>query len=72
MLVNKSANDTDDTTAGDRADTSAELGGGGDEFGDGQALPPDGEAIIGGCPDPKNCTDPKLTVDTDSGQREAA
>jgi hypothetical protein len=61
MLVNKSANDTDSSNAGDGAGTSTELGGEGGA-----------PSIISGCPDPKNCTDPKLRVDNGSGEREAA
>lgn len=60
-MVNKSANDTDRSSAGGgTVAASVGLDGGTDET---QATPPE-ESLTGGCPDPDNCTKPGVTLDS--------
>ena len=67
-MVNKSANDTDRSSTGGGAAASLEL----DVETDETQVPPPDENVIGGCPDPKNCTDPSVTVDSGLDNQAAA
>jgi hypothetical protein len=58
-MVNKSANDTDRSSAGEGAAVGAEQDGGTDES---QATP------MIGCPDPNNCTKPGFSLTSTSEQ----